>query len=322
MVDQELNMSSEAVEISDQAESVRVSDADRQQLLLGGLLVGACFVFLFWNFLRAQFNFAIHQQADWGHTLIIPFITGYFVYLKRETLLKVPFRTNWLGLLPIIVGAGAYFFFWLGPDAFMHHNLQGAAVALTLFGIVLTFFGTRATGHLLFPLAYLAVFGQRISDRLMGLVTNEMQDIAAIGSYYVLILLGFTVEKLGNVLVVVDQAGVENPLNIAEACSGMRMLMAFLALGVFIAYTGLSRLWQQVALVLLAVPTAIFVNILRVVTLAWLSLYDTDFAAGDFHHFIGLVWLVPALFIYLGLVWVLRNLVIEPDAPTAGGTPS
>jgi exosortase len=109
--------------------------------------------------------------------------------------------------------------------------------------------------------------------------------------------------------------GVSKPLNIAEACSGMRMLMAFLALGVAIAYTGLKHPWQRVLLVLMAVPTSIFVNILRVCTLALLSLIDSGFAAGDFHSFVGLVWLLPALFIYLGLMWIIRNLVIEQETP-------
>ena len=103
------------------------------------------------------------------------------------------------------------------------------------------------------------------------------------------------------------------PLNIAEACSGMRMLMAFLALGVVMAYTGLQRAWQRVLLVVLAVPNAIFGNILRVVTLGLLSLLDTGFAAGDFHSFVGLVWLVPAFFIYLGLMWIIRKLVVDED---------
>ena len=91
--------------------------------------------------------------------------------------------------------------------------------------------------------------------------------------------------------------------------------MAFLALGVAMAYTGLKRFWQQATLVLLGIPTAIFVNILRVVTLAMLSLYDADFAAGDFHTFIGLLWLVPAFMMYLGLQWILGQLVVE-EAPS------
>ncbi len=92
------------------------------------------------------------------------------------------------------------------------------------------------------------------------------------------------------------------------------MLMAFLALGVAMAFTGLRHWWQRIALVARGIPTAIFVNILRVATLAVLSLFDTDFAAGEFHTFIGLLWLVPAFLIYLGIMWTLRQLVVEDDA--------
>ena len=89
------------------------------------------------------------------------------------------------------------------------------------------------------------------------------------------------------------------------------MLMAFMALGVAMAYTGLSRFWQRAILVVMGVPTAIFVNVLRVVTLGLLSKLDVDFAAGDFHSFVGLVWLVPAFLIYLGIMWIVKNLVTE-----------
>jgi hypothetical protein len=69
--------------------------------------------------------------------------------------------------------------------------------------------------------------------------------------------------------------------------------------------------WQRIALVLSGVPVAIGVNVLRVFTLGVLSLYDANFAAGDFHSFIGLVWLVPALVLYLGIMWFLRNLFVD-----------
>jgi hypothetical protein len=52
--------------------------------------------------------------------------------------------------------------------------------------------------------------------------------------------------------------------------------------------------------------------VLRVFTLGILSLYDSNFAAGDFHSFVGLVWLMPALIFYLGIMWFLRNLFVEP----------
>jgi exosortase len=161
------------------------------------------------------------------------------------------------------------------------------------------------------------IFGQTVTDRILNVVTFKLQDISARGADVVLNLIGIDTDRAGNTLTV-WRDGVPHPLNVAEACSGMRMLLAFLALGVAIAYTGLKRPWQRVALVLLGVPVAVAVNVLRVTSLGILSLFDVEMAAGEFHHLVGLVWLLPALFIFLGILWILRRLVIEePSGPGA-----
>lgn len=293
-------------------QNVPEDQADRlRAFALGAIPVTAIVVWMFWDFLIRQVRWGIQEQADWGHTLVIPLIAGYFVYVKRDQILARPFRTTWVGVIPILLGVFWYLLCTFGPPMFFHHNLQGAGVAMTLFGIALLFFGFRAMAWLWFPILYLAVFGQTISQRLMEIVTFELQDITARGAHVVLSVLGVDVEREGNTLNVFDAEGNIRPLNIAEACSGMRMLMAFLALGVAMAFLGLKRFWQQAILVLMGLPTAVFVNILRVVTLSLLSLVNADFAAGDFHSFIGLVWLVPAFLIYLGVMWVVRNIVVE-----------
>jgi exosortase len=145
-----------------------------------------------------------------------------------------------------------------------------------------------------------------------------MQDWSAIGSFYALALIGIDVDRSGNVISIYVN-GEPRQLNVAEACSGMRMLVAFLALGVAIAYTGLSRNWQRALLIAAGFPVALGVNVLRVFTLGILSLYDANFAAGDFHSFIGLVWLVPALFFYLGIMWFLSNLFVDESKKGADG---
>ena len=287
--------------------------------LIGAGIVAVLVLWVFWHFILSQARFAIRYQADWGHTLVIPLIAGYFVYLMRHRLAQETFRTTWIALVPIIVGIAWYMFCLLGPIAVRHHNLQGAGLTITLFGIALLFFGFRAMLLLWFPLLYLCTFGQTISDRLMTYVTYPLQDLTARGSWVVLNLIAIDTDRCGNILTVFHD-GEEIPLNIAEACSGMRMLMAFLALGMAMAYTGFRRLWQQVALVALGIPIAIIVNVLRVVTLAILSLLDSDFAAGDFHTFVGLLWLIPAVLMYLGVIWMLRHLVIEePTTRTEKG---
>ena len=266
-------------------------------------------VFLF--FFQAQIKTAIRSPSDWGHTLLIPFISGYFVWLKREELLARPFRPSWLGVVPLLIGLAIYFVGYLGPPSLIvHHNARGFGVGLSLFGLAILLFGWTAMRYLWFPLAYLIVFGQTISDGVLRPVTERLQDIAAVGSHVLMSLIGIDVERDGNVLVVFHD-GVANPLNVAEACSGMRMLLAFLALGVAIAHTGLTYAWQRIVLVAMGIPVAIGVNVLRVMTLGVLSLWDVNFTTGEFHSVVGLIWLVPALLIYLGLLWILRNLVIE-----------
>jgi len=277
----------------------------------------AVVVATFWNFLSAQVRYALRHPADWGHTLVIPGIAAWFVWLRRGEILSEPFRPAWTGLPVLAFGVGAYILCTFGPGAFaLHHNARGLAFGVSLFGLLLLLLGWRTMRFLWFPIAYVVVFGQTISDRILNVVTFRLQDFSARGAEIVLNLVGIDTDRVGNVLTVFRD-GVAHPLNVAEACSGMRMLLAFLALGVAIAYTGLKRPWQRVALVLLGVPVAVVVNVFRVVTLGVLSLFDVQMAAGEFHHLVGLVWLVPALAIFLGILWILRRMVIEGETPEA-----
>lgn len=281
-------------------------------------VLGMLVLWLFWDFFSRQVQWALAEQADWGHTLVIPFIAMYFIWLQREKLQQFSFRTTWVGFVPMIIGVGWYSLCVFGPTMLAHHNLRALGVALTIFGIVLLFCGFRSLTLLAFPLCYLFLFGQTISDRFLTIVTYRLQDITAQGAYWTLVLLGMDTEIQGNTITLFKD-GTPTAINIAEACSGMRMLMAFLALGVFMAYTGLARPWQRMVLVLMGVPTAIFVNILRVLTLTLLLLVDAGLAAGDFHSFIGLLWLLPAYLSFLGVQWIIRNLVREEETPSTGG---
>jgi exosortase len=293
--------------------------ASTPQVVAAGVVLLVAFVAVFWTFFATQVKWALEEPADWGHTLLIPGISAYFIWLRREELLKRPLKACWLGAPLVVLGVGAYVATTFGPSWFvLHHNARGLSVGITLFGLALLIMGTRATKLLLFPLGYWVVFGQSVSERLLQRVTEDMQDWSAVGAHVLLAITGIDTERSGNVLTVFVN-GAPTQLNVAEACSGMRMLVAFLALGVLIAYTGLPKVWQRVALVASGVLVAIGVNVLRVYTLGVLSLWDANFAAGDFHSFVGLVWLVPALFLYLGIMWLLRNLFVEVEAGVGSG---
>src|SRR6185503_20177899 len=95
-------------------------------------VLAALLLWLFWDFFYKQFRFSTEFVDEWGHVLLIPFIAGYFVYLKRDALLRTGLRTNWLGLIPIIAGTAWYFVATLGPASIRHHIFTGAGVFVVI----------------------------------------------------------------------------------------------------------------------------------------------------------------------------------------------
>ena len=289
-----------------------VVEVSRKTLVIAGgvllILIGG----VFWEWIVHQVAWAFREPSDWGHTLIIPLASGYFVWIKRELILAKPLRPSWWGLAIMILGIAWYMICNLGPSALAHHNIRASGFGITLIGIGVLLLGWAGMKYIWFPLFYMLAFFQTVSERLMNIVTYRMQDISAKGAYVFLNLIGIETDLSGNVLTIFKD-GNPMQLNVAEACSGMRMLVAFLALGVAMAYLSLPKLWQQILLVALGIPISIFVNVLRVSSLGILGMFDQNFMSGEFHHMIGLVWLLPAFFSYLAALWILSKFLVEED---------
>jgi exosortase len=286
-------------------------------------LLGAAFLWLFHHWLYVQYQHSSTAVEDWGHAFLVPFISGYLIWVRRDTLARVAPRTSWVGLVPLLAGIGTYFLFVASPLP-GGHMVQGWAVILTLMGVALVLVGRRAMYHLFLPLSYL-VFAVTISERVMIQLTFKLQLVASQGAYMVLsvagAIAGFSVDVAGNRIELLTRSGQVVPLNVAEACSGMRMVVAFFALAAAMALISCRFWWQRVVLMLLAAPVAILLNIGRVSVLGLLSLGNQNLATGQAHTFIGTVLLIPGLLLFMGIVWLL-NRVVRPDpagAPVGPG---
>ena len=269
---------------------------------------------LFWHFVAAQAFYSWSYLGDWGHTFLVPLITAYLVWIERDRLLARPFVCAPVGFIVVLTGILLYMVTVFGPGFLQMHNAKAIGVAVTLFGVAIVACGWSAMRVLWFPLLYLVAFGQFISPQVLAPITDRMQDIATTGSFFMFEILGFETTRVGN-LITLGSDGQSRPLDVAEACSGMKMLMAFLAMGTFIAWTGLPRLWQRVVLVAMGLPIAIIVNILRITTQGILDTYDADFSVGAAHSTISMLWLIPALLLYLFFLWVLEAFAPEDESP-------
>lgn len=273
------------------------------------LLLALPFVGLFWPLLLRQHWFSKGAPDDWGHAYIVPLISLYAIWQLRDRIFTLPARPFWPGIIPLTTGLGVYAFFLVGNLS--NHMFQGFGMVVALFGLVLLTLGPRMALPLLFPVGYL-LLGLTISEQVMNQVTFTLQSVAAKGGNIALNVIGYPTEIRGNTLSVTTSAGETVPLNIAEACSGLRMVVAFIALGVAVAYFSCPQWWQRIMLVLLAVPVALATNIVRVASLGVLSVEAPDFAAGESHLLVGTLWLIPGLFVYLGLGWALNRVVAAP----------
>ena len=282
---------------------------------LAGVLAGAAlvaFVALYWGWFARQALMSARAIEDWGHAFVIPLISLYMLWRQRHLLAAATARAYWPGMSLVLLGVACYVFFMLSVP---NHMLQGAAMITTLFGVVLTAFGPAVLRIATLPILFMA-FTITISERIMIELTFPLKLLASKGAWVLLGVLGpvfdYTVDIDGNLLTMIKGDGTVLPqLNVAEACSGMRMVVAFFALAAIVAVLGCRQWWQRVALIIFAAPVALFMNIVRVATLALLSLKDPELAHGDAHMIIGTVLLFPSLALFMGVVWALKRAIPE-----------
>ncbi len=294
--------------------------------ILWASAIALLFIALHHNFLWRMFHIATDRwEGDWSHALVIPFISAFFVWQRRDDLARTPLRRCWPALPLMLLGVLSYAW-WIYPGR--NDMFQGYSMIFTLFALVLFLLGPRAMRILWLPIGYL-VLAVKVADRIWDAIAWKLQIIASHAASVVLNFCGLVLDLEAHVSgSTIELAYTQNgvwttySLNVAEACSGLRMLAAFIALGVAVAFLAKRAPWQRVVLVFSTVPIAVLVNVGRVTTLGLLHLIDPELAAGDVHKFIGLIMLGPALALFLLLGWVLDQIFLPDPRNTPGINPA
>jgi exosortase len=277
-------------------------------------LLSVAFVAAFAHFLYTQGRHSWGNH-DWNHSYFVPVISGWLLWQHRAEIARARATVFWPGLAPLLLGLLSYPTF---AFVIRNHMGQGYSLILSLFGMVLLLTGPRLMKYLLFPIGYL-VFAVTLPDMVMSDITFRLRQLAATGGYVLLQVMGTDAELKGSTLDITNSSGVHTPLDVADACSGMSMVIAFLALGAAMALAGLKEWWQRVVLVMLAVPVALVLNVLRIGVLGLAVQVNPDFASGEAHMLIGTLLLVPGFFMYLFIRWALVKSVSDGAGKIKGG---
>src|SRR4029079_9251727 len=106
-------------------------------------------------------------------------------------------------------------------------------------------------------------------------------------------------------------------MHVAQACSGMRQLTAFLAISTCAALLMNRPKWYPVVLLISAIPIAMAINIVRVSATGLVMTYgDPAWTQGAMHTVEGLVMVALGM----GVLWCeirVLDWMLEPSSPAA-----
>jgi len=283
---------SDAARIGD--ESANASswlDPSRRGLVMAacGLVLGSIFIYL--PILQKM----VHHWSvveDYGHGFLIAPLAVWFAYERRWQLEDARVEGSWLGLIPMTVGLAALAVGRLSGELMTMRS----GFIFTLIGLVLLVLGREIFRVLSFPLFFLFLMVP-LPQSLVNTIAFPLQLIAARFAVLSLQEIGIPALVEGNII---HLAHAE--LFVADACSGLRSLMALVTLGVVFAhFFKRGHLLLQLVLVASTIPIAIAVNAIRVALTGFLAHhFGQDVATGAIHDFQGIITFGLAFFILLG----------------------
>ncbi len=244
-----------------------------------------------------------------SHGILIPAFSLYFLYQDRFRLKRAAGRPTFLGLLVIL---GCLFVYLYSVFKGFGYPRQVMMIGVIL-GIVLQLGGWPILRVIWLPILFL-LFAIPLPGSIYYTITMPMRELASWAAAVLLNLIpGVDCESAG-VLIHGFYQGESFSLNVAEACSGIRLLMTFVALGVVMAYLEYRPILQRLILVGSTIPIAIFCNMIRVIVTGLIHIFlGAQYASGTLHTALGLAMLVVAFGLYGFLAWLMNRLWEEED---------
>lgn len=239
-----------------------------------------------------------YNDDNYSHGFIIPLISGWFLYTRRDSLKKSLVEPWGSGLLIIICGLALLTIGWLCTEYF---TMRSSLIVL-LGGLTLYLLGKGVFRIALLPLAYL-LFMVPIPYIVYDAAAFPLKLFITKVSVWFLKAVGIVVWREGNILMF-----PEVTFEVADACSGTRSLMSLLALGVAYAIISQSSNLKRWFLIFATIPIAIFTNTLRVIITGILAQWwGAKAAEGFFHEFAGMVVFALAMLLLVALGTLLAR---------------
>jgi exosortase A len=266
----------------------RIAPAWREPL--GAFAVAAALVMLV---ARREWGEMAHQWwaiDTYSHILLVPPIIVWLVALKRCELAKIT-PQGWLPGLGLV---GAGLLLWLIGRASGINLLAHAGAVGALQGVAIAIFGPRAALLLALPLGmgvFLVPFGDEIIPPLQMITAS----------------IAIALTAWSGIDATIDGINIYTPAGwfiVAEACSGVKFLIAMVTLAVLVCFTRFARWRRRAAFMLAAIIVPVLANGVRAWGTIYLAqIYGAEVATGFDHIIYGWVFFAIVVAVMLAGAW-------------------
>ena len=273
------------------------------------MLVG--FVSMF-NHLRFVFS---DPLEDMSHGWLVPIFSLYVLWTQRREIREEAGNPSVWGLLACLPCVGASL---LGT-----RGIQVRLEQVGFIGLCMTlpwaFFGRRVAKRFVFPALFL-LFTVPMTSYLDA-VTIHLRLFAS-GTAFML-LRGFGINVVQQGTMIISEGAHPFAVDVAEPCSGLRSIVALMALTAAYAWYTQPTWRRRAALFACSVPLAILGNIVRILSICLVAACaNADFALGFYHDYSGYVVFVVAIACMVACGEVISRVCKRKGATgTTGGTP-
>lgn len=216
------------------------------------ILVGAT---LFSSSLATLTYAVIHREGS-SHGVFVPFLSAFFLWIRRDTLVKTEIRYDLPVGLPVMIVGLLFPVLGLGP-----YNLHILGFLIFLSGAVILLLGWPFFKEVSFPLLFLITLVP-IPDDTYSRLAESTRVISFGGARWILTILGIPFVSECNTI-----QFHSTTLLIAEGCSGIRYLVSYFVFSIAYAYLYKERMWSRMAVVCSSIVISLFASVMRLTSI-------------------------------------------------------
>ena len=213
---------------------------------------------------------------DASHGKLIPWVVLGLLWFRRDRLVKSVTGVWWPGL------AGLAFALLLHVLGFIVQQPRVSMVALFSGAWILTgvVWGRETLKVTFFPFMIFAFCVPLGGTFAQGLTLPLRADAAKATAFITGTVLDIPVTRIGTKLI--DPTGAYGSFDVAAECSGIRSLVALLAISIIFSVLTMRLVWKRAVMIGSAIPLALICNVMRVTTIIVAANAFKSQAAGQF----------------------------------------